>query len=67
MTALLALLPLLIQNGPGLIQAGVDVVSLIGKVTTTLKQSDELTAAQKATLDAHIADVESQDWWQIED
>ncbi len=67
MTALLALLPMLIQNGPGLIQAGVDVVSLIGKVTTTLKQSDELTPAQKATLDAHIADVESQDWWQITD
>jgi hypothetical protein len=63
MAALLALLPMLIQLGPTLITIGVDVYDLIGKITTSLKQSTELTPAQSAELDAHIATLEASDWW----
>jgi len=48
---------------PSLISAGDDIFNLITSITGTLKQSGELTAEQSAALDAHIADLESKDWW----
>ena len=65
MAALLALLPMLIQLGPTLITIGVDAYDLIGKVTGALKGATaELTPAQSAQLDAHIATLEASPWWQ---
>lgn len=54
--AILALLPSLITGAD-------DIYKLIASITTSLKQSSELTADQSAQLDAHIADLESKPWW----
>ena len=58
--ALLALLPSLISGAE-------EIYNLIESITTSLKQSKELTPDQEAALDAHIADLESKDWWKVQD
>ena len=54
--ALLALLPTLITGVE-------DITALITSITTTLKTTKEMTPEQQAAFDAHIADLESKDWW----
>jgi hypothetical protein len=44
-----------------------ELYDLIQKITATLKQSAELTPEQDAQLDAHIAELEAQPWWQQQD
>jgi hypothetical protein len=58
--ALLALLPSLISGGE-------EIFALIQSITSTLKTTTEMTPEQQATFDAHIADLESKDWWQVQD
>ena len=58
--SLLALLPSLITGVE-------DITALIAKITAELKQNAELTPEQSAQLDAHIADLESRDWWKVQD
>lgn len=40
-----------------------NIVGFISKTTDTLKQNAEMTPAQEAALDAHIAQIDQPDWW----
>jgi hypothetical protein len=59
-----ALIALLLRFLPGAISAAGDLYALIQKIMEALKQNAELTPAQEAELDAHIATLEAQPWWQ---
>ena len=58
--ALLALLPTLISGAE-------EIYALILKITNTLQTTTEMTPEQQAVFDAHKADLESKDWFKVQD
>jgi hypothetical protein len=59
-----AFIALLLRFLPIAISAGGEIYALIQKIMEALKQNAELTPEQEKELDAYIAKLEAQPWWQ---
>lgn len=58
---------LILELLPAAITTIENLTQWVSKVTTDLKQNAELTPDQEKALDAHIASIEQQPWWQPQD